>query len=92
MIFLPDIRIYHHDTPEAFPTGSDFWLRDAQGQIIRNANNEYLINFLKPEVQKLLIKRIIALERCGLYDGVFLDSFHNNFTRIHGKEALPRYR
>ena len=89
MIFLPDVRIYHHDTPEAFPPDSDFWLRDAQGQIIRNANNEYLIDFLKPEVQKLLIKRIIALERCGFYDGVFLDGFHNNFTGFMGRQHYP---
>ncbi len=89
MIFLHDVRIYHHDRPEAFPPGSDFWLRDAQGQIIRNANNEYLINFLKPEVQDLLIKRIISFERCGLYDGVFLDGFHNNFTGFMGRRHYP---
>ena len=89
MIFLPDVRIYHHDTPEAFPPDSDFWLRDAQGQILRNEANEYLINFLKPEVQELLIKRIIALERCGLYDGVFLDGFHNNFTGFLGSRHYP---
>ena len=89
MIFLPEVRIYHHDRPEAFPPNSDFWLRDAQGQIIRNANNEYLINFLKPEVQNLLIKRIIALERCGLYDGVFLDGFNNNFTGFMGRWHYP---
>ena len=89
MIFLPEVRIYHHDTPEAFPPDSDFWLRDAQGQIIRNANNEYLINFLKPEVQDLLIKRVIALERCGFYDGVFLDGFNNNFTGFMGRKHYP---
>ena len=86
MIFLPDVRLYHHDTPEAFPPNSDFWLRDAQGQIVRNSNNEYLINFMKPKVQELLIKRIIALERCGLYDGVFLDGFSHNGTRFVGRE------
>ena len=85
MIFLPDVRIYHHDTPEAFPPDSDFWIRDAQGQIIRNYANEYLIDFMKPEVQELLIKRIIALERCGLYDGVFLDGFSHNFIGFAGR-------
>ena len=89
MIFLPEVRIYHHDTPEAFPPNSDFWLRDAQGQILRNEANEYLIDFMKPEVQKLLIKRIIALERCGLYDGVFLDGFNNNFTGFLGRRHYP---
>ena len=86
MIFLPDIRYYHHDTPEAFPPDSDFWLRDAQGQILRNEANEYLIDFMKPKVQKLVIKRIIAVERCGLYDGVFLDGFLRNGTGFWGRE------
>ena len=89
MIFLDDLRIYYHDRAEAFPPDSDFWLRDASGQIIRNANNEYLINFLKPEVQELLIKRIIAFERCGLYDGVMLDGFNNNFTGFMGRWDYP---
>ena len=89
MIFLPDVRIYHHDRPEAFPPDSDFWLRDTSGEIIRNANNEYLINFLNPEVQELLIKRIIALERCGFYDGVFLDGFNANFTGFLGRWDYP---
>ena len=86
MIFLGDIRIHSHDTPEAFPPNSDFWLRDAQGQILRNEDNEDLIDFMKPEVQELLIKRIIALERCGLYDGVYLDGFLRNGTGFWGRE------
>ena len=86
MIFLPDVRLYHHDTPEAFPPNSNFWLRDAQGQILRNEANEYLIDFMKPKVQELLIKRIIAIEQCGLYDGVFLDGFSHNGTGFVGRE------
>ena len=73
MVFLVEVRLHNHFRPEAFPPDSDFWLRDAQGQIIRNSAGEYLINFLKPEVQELLAKRIIAVARCGLYDGVLLD-------------------
>ena len=73
MVFLVEVRLHNHFTPEAFPPDSDFWLRDANGQIIRNSAGEYLINFLKPEVQDLLAKRIIAVARCGLYDGVLLD-------------------
>ena len=81
MVFLRDIRIFNHQSLEAFPPNSDFWLRDAQGQIVRNSLNEYFFNFFKPEVQDLLIKRIIAIARCGLYDGVLLDSFNRNGTR-----------
>ena len=81
MIFLRSIRIFNHQSLEAFPSNSDFWLRDAQGQIVRNSANEYVFNFFKPEVQDLLIKRIIAIARCGLYDGVLLDSFNRHGTR-----------
>ena len=85
MIFLSEIRIFFHDTPEAFPPDSDFWFRDAQGQILRGGNNELRINFLKPEVQDLFIKRIIAVERCGIFDGVMLDGFNHNGTGFWAK-------
>ena len=85
MVFLVEIRLHNHFTPEAFPLDSDFWLRDAQGQIIRNSVSEHLINFLKPEVQDLLAKRIIAIAQCGLYDGVFIDGFFLNGTGFVGR-------
>ena len=85
MVFLVEIRLHNHFTPEAFPPDSDFWLRDAQGQIIKNSVNEYLINFLKPEVQDLLATRIIAIAQCGLYDGVFIDGFFRNGTGFVGR-------
>ena len=74
-VFLAHVLLQTQPTSEAFPPDSDFWLRDASGQIIQNDIGEYLINIMKPEVQDLLIKRIIAIERCGFYDGVFLDGF-----------------
>ena len=85
MVFLVEVRLHNHFTPEAFPPDSDFWLRDAQGQIVTNSGNEYLINFLKPEVQDMLIKRIIAVERCGLFDGIMLDGFNHNGTGFVGR-------
>ena len=78
MVFLIVVQIHAHTTPEAFPPNSDFWLRDENGGIIRNPDGEFLINFLKPKVQDLLAKRIIAVARCGLYDGVMLDRFNNH--------------
>ena len=85
MVFLIEIRLHNHFGPEAFPPDSDFWLRDAQGQIVINSSGEHLIDFLKPEVQDLLVKRIVAVERCGLFDGVLLDGFLNNGTGFVGR-------
>ena len=84
MVLLAHVLVHNHVSPEAFPSESDFWLRDAQGQIVQNDAGEYLIDFLKPKVQDLLIKRIIAVERCGFYDGVFLDGFFLNGTGFVG--------
>ena len=41
---------------------------------------------MKPEVQDLLVKRIVAVERCGLFDGVLLDGFLNNGTGFVGRD------
>ena len=85
MVFLVEVRLHNHFTPEALPSDSDVWLRDAQGQIVQNNFTEYLIDLLKPEVQDLIAKRIIAVARCGLYDGVLLDGFLNNGTGFVGR-------
>ena len=89
MIFLIEIRLHNHFAPEAFPPDSNFWLRDAHGQIVINSFGEYLIDFLKSEVQDLLVKRIVAIARCGLFDGVVLDGFLNNGTSFVGRQLHP---
>ena len=76
VLFPVSYRSYFSD--KALPPGSDFWLRDSNGEIVRSPAGSPQLNFLKPEVQDLIAKRIIAVERCGLYDGVFLDQFANN--------------
>ena len=74
----------------AFPEGSDFYLRDSNGQIIRNIHGEYLINILNPDLQDLLIERILGLSQCGIFDGMLLDGlvqhfiFHEEFDRRFG--------
>ena len=85
MVFLVETRIHNHLRSEAFPPDSDFWLRDAQGNIVKNAFNEHLINFLKPEVQDLIVKRIVAVARCGLYDGVMMNGFFLNGAGFLGR-------
>ena len=89
MVFLVEVRLHNHFTPEAFPPDSDFWIRDANGEIPTNSAEQYFFNFLKPEVQELLAKRIIAVAQCGIYDGVLLDGFFLNGIGYAGKELRP---
>ena len=73
MIFIRGFPIVTaHD--DDLPPDSIFWLRDANGEIARSRDGTPIVNFLKPETQNLLVKRIIAYDRCGLLDGVFIDN------------------
>ena len=78
MLVLFGVGFHSHYSDEAYPPGSDYFLRDENGEIIRRDTGSPNINFLNPEVQDLLAKRIIAVERCGLYDGVMIDQFANH--------------
>ena len=78
MVFLFTVRFHTHFTEDVYPPGSDFWLRDENGEVIKHHTGSPFINFLKPEVQDLLVKRIIGVERCGLYDGIMIDQFANH--------------
>ena len=80
MLFLVEIRIHNHLRASAFPPDSDFWLRDRNNRIIQNRSGEYVMNFLNPELQSLLIERIVAIDTCGLFDGVVIAGFHSNAT------------
>ena len=86
MVFLANFQIHNHFVTDAFPPNSDFWLRDAQGQILKNSYGEYLIDFLKPEVQDLHARRIVAVARCGPFDGVMIDGFLGNATGFVGRQ------
>ncbi len=89
MIFLLTIDLHSHFTDDAFPPNSDFWLKDENGEIARRVSGSPLINFLKPEVQDLIVKRIVAAEKCGFYDGVMFDGFNHNGTGFVGREHYP---
>ena len=78
-----------HFNDEAFPPDTDFWARDENGEIARRPTGSPIINFLKPEVQDLLAKRIIAVERCGLYDGVHLDQWGDGINLRFDKRYFP---
>ena len=76
---LRGIQFHNHPDFDAFPPDSDFWVREADGSVQRNTVDwpEYNFNILLPEVQELLVNRIVGIAECGLYDGIFVDGFFN---------------
>ena len=89
MIFLGGAANTAYPRIDEFPPDSDFWLRDTNGEILRKSDGKFLINFVKPEFQNLLAKRIIAYARCGLYDGIMLDEFNHHGTGFGGRHLYP---
>ena len=92
MVFLRHIWLQYHSIrpdSQSFPTDSDFWLRDAQGKKVINSYNEYAFKFYEPEVQGLLIQRIVDIDRCGLYDGVFIDGIGEDGNQFADRHLFP---
>ena len=77
MLFITELRIHNHlaSNGDAFPEGSDFYIRDSNGQIIRNTNGQYVMNILNRDLQDLLIERIVGFSACGIFDGILIDGF-----------------
>ena len=75
MIFLLEVRIFDSggtSPSDAFPDDHPYWLRDANGQIASQGERR-LINFAHPDVQDIIVGQVLAIAKCGLYDGVFFD-------------------
>ena len=45
-----------------------------------------MVDIFVPEMQDLFVNRILANERCGVFDGVFLDEFIEHGTRAAGTD------
>ena len=83
MIFLLSIpfRAFHHDVlPEDWP----HWIRDAQGNRFIWPDGHVHIDFAHPEVQESIVRAALAVERCGLYDGIMIDHWREDAHLLHG--------
>ena len=101
MLFIPTIAVHAHTDLDAFPPDSGFWLRDPDGQIIENDYapwDEWLLDILNPELQQLIIERVIGIAECGYFNGVMFDSwapFHfgiyEELYNIGNEEVIQAY-
>jgi hypothetical protein len=78
MLFITELRVHNHLSSIGeldFPEGSDLYLRDSNGQIIRNTTGQYVMNILNRDLQDILIERIVGFSACGIFDGILIDGF-----------------
>ena len=78
-----------------FPPDSPYWLKDNNGKPVvgwgedTNGNGKidendeilsYLIDFTNPEMQNLMVNRAVALDKSGLFDGIMLDWWNEDYA------------
>ena len=74
MLFLVEVRVrdawigYY---PEDFP----YWLRDEDGNIIKDSYGFLLTDFTQPGLQDIAVQHALAAAKCGIFDGLFFDWF-----------------
>ena len=78
-----------------YPPNSPFWLKDSNGQHVigwgedTNVNGKidqddkvlhYLIDFTQESVQELIAEKALELKKSGLFDGIMLDWWNEDFA------------
>ncbi len=78
-----------------YPPDSPYWLRDSNGKPVigwgedTNGNEKidendtvlhYLVDFTNPEMQDLIVSQAIALDKSGLFDGIMLDWWNEDYA------------
>ena len=78
-----------------FPPDSPYWLKDSEGKPVigwgEDTNGDekidendavlgYLIDFTNPDMQNLMVKQVVALDKSGLFDGIMLDWWNEDYA------------
>ena len=78
-----------------YPPDSPYWLKDSRGKPVigwgEDTNGDkkidendtilnYLIDFTNPDVQDLIVNQAMALDKSGLFDGIMLDWWNEDYA------------
>ena len=83
---------YHGANPGDYPEDWPYWLRDEAGNRIEHVEwgGGFSIDFTHPEIQDLLVSRAIEFAKCGLFDGIFMDWWRDDW-RDSGMDQYYAY-
>lgn len=76
LIFLRTVQ-FRHKHLNQLPSDSPFWVRDQNGDIARDGTRGFY-DFTSPVVQERILSEVRAVDRCGLFDGIFFDWWSDN--------------
>ena len=73
MLFIVGIAM-RQVYPNSYPVNSPYWLRDENGNgVVAWTDGALFLDFTNPVVIDKIVQEAIAVDKCGLYDGIFFD-------------------
>ena len=96
MLFLAAIRHRDAQVDNHYPKDWPYWVRDENGNPIRHHFHPrvYLMDITLPEVQDIIVEQAISADKCGLFDGIFFDSWVDDggALRDYSVDSAPHLR
>ena len=82
MIFLASIQ--HYAAPlDWYPKDWPYWAKDDSGDYIEDTGwRAFLIDFTQPGAQDHFVQQVIEIANCGVFDGIFLDWWSEEWNSI----------
>ena len=92
MVFLVELRMrdafpnkyYHEDYP--------YWLRNEVGDRVEGWPGAFLLDFTHPGQQDIIVQQALAVAQCGLYDGILLDWWNEDYPVLSDDWSKDGYR
>ena len=81
---------FFKNTLEAYPDDPIYWLTDTDGKRIEYPDSgTFIVNFLNPQVQEIIIAQGTAIASCGIFDGIMIDSFIHDGAGVLNRDRSP---
>ena len=76
--------------PSDYPEDWSHWIRDENGDRVQAyaGGSTFLIDFTHPVGQDILIQKVLAVAKCGLYDGIFLGRWQEGEVTLEDDEGV----
>ena len=89
MIFLKAVRM-RSSALHGLPPDSPYWLRDEHGHIVIDEVDKGHLDFTKSAVQNRILAQVKAIERCGLFDSIFIDHWNDGDQELQGYRTVEQ--
>ena len=93
-IFILELRMRGADPESPFYKATydaNFpWIRDAAGDMVSGSDvhREFLIDFTHSGVQDIIVQQALAVKKCGVYDGIYIDWWNEDGLVLDGHRTF----